>query len=452
MDNNIFSKFIENAAIYKARRLELTPELLVASLKAQKELEAKINSQTQTSIKSDTLPLTEEQITNFGSTINEEFDLLSPHYKNMRDKNDEQGYQDMYFLCINKIKEIGCHVFCILKDLTHCNKKGTIDNAYIFQFICQKNNYKFTLSYHNDYKYGSRLLIDKIIYVLNNMEISTWANFFDENDVNIGYILRLLTSISLSNYTKSNFKHFVRLPKMLKKKYSIEIVSIDKTKPYFSKFILNPDQCELSLIGFFVNVNGIEMLIYVEGYNNDIRIMGKPDRWDIYTRKSFSKSRPDRFDKYSILMEYESDTDIEILYKNIIAYQEYKAGLYGYYCDANNHYYNDNYISYFLNNIPEIKYGKSITRCSSYKDHSKTRFSVEVSFDLRTRENMKYVPNNQYSYYFENYKINFNYDDTSVKSSTLSINTETDTILINATFIECYQMLEKFVDDVIKMK
>ena len=452
--NDILKKIIDTSKIYKDKRAhELQPEIFKEKMKEKNNLKREEEINTGKTIISETSPLTDLQITEFGETIAKEFETdyadYNPYAKRVgymkicktETLRENQGMecQEIYFLCINKIKELGLDIFSITKTLKNFRERvtGVMRDTTVFKFIGKKNNYECSLLYLNDNDYDKNPLLINITYLPNNLKLTSYGeDLFDTNGETIN-IMYLLNSTNPSTYMEIRFGHLIRIPKLLEEKYSLVIAPIDKTDSYFSKIMVSLR--DTTLTGFFVTVNNIEMLIYAmyQGNYYGLRIMPKPSDWDA--------------DGKSIFMKYESDEDISCLYDNIVANQNHNAGLYGYYDHNTKCYYNDRNIIDFLTELTSKEFPER-TASSSFVDCTHTKFDLTYCYRPDGNKTHLLHDRSQYNNYFDTYEITFIYDNHNNNDSRLQIKAKTDTVDVyelEATFMECYETLMIFFKQII---
>jgi hypothetical protein len=390
-------------------------------------------------------PLTDREILDFSRTFSEMFEFklatydfvfdtigIKHHTEPINPKELSEKCTIEFFRCINKIKSLKLNILSIKRNLKAWTSRqsGVGFPTTVFYFKCQKDNYEMMIEYLNDNDWPKNpLLIMSVIYTPNNYQVLDQFHSIDlfldlpiHEKIDYDNFLKLINSVDYDTYLETNFGHFFRLPNLLARTYPVEIQNT-----IIPKFKFSPNVYDFPCVGFIVKCNSQKSMIYIKiiEKNADIQY-----GLAICPYSKAAEGNLDAVEKETI-MNYYSDADIDKVYLNIIANQEYSQGLYGYYDLLSKTYYNETQLTLYLQNN-----GYTYYKCSSTKDYVGSKFSLDIKF-------------------FDDYaayQLNFNYDQSTNANCNIIITlSATEIQQFSGTYEECFSIFTQFVDLMMKL-
>lgn len=346
--------------------------------------------------------------------------------------------QTVYYHCVQKIIEYGYQIISVIKNIKafRVRTTGVISDQRVFIFTVFKNNYQFRLTYDNNSDYSvNPLLVSKIQHVPTQTDIigsfdlllGQTDSYHMTDPICANNFALLLNSDTPFDYMNTIIDPYKNIPQLLQSKYQIDVVIVPDNymvydRPAIDLGLIFRDYQQYAQQSFQIS---IEELTFTINIIFESRLLVEI-RTESYTNAKIGES---------IQVSYQSESDVDILYMNIVALQDYMKGHYGIYDPIHDCYYNDKYIYNHL----KSPYNKFMN-LKSFKTHEETVF--EINFEHQCQDNDLYTKCDykQRKKYYDTYQVTMGYDSTISDMCWLIIRSNIKRTF-NGTFTECLHVL-----------
>jgi hypothetical protein len=349
--------------------------------------------------------------------------------KKMLTDSASDNCQKIYYLCLEKITELGIDIYGIKKDLVQFknrNWSGVCGGTTPYIFCCKKNHYEFEIEYEDDCDcYPGILYVRNIYDTINKTNIETACDlFFNSRSVHVfNNLMLLLSSKNFDDYCQQNFGYLLELIELLKQsKYKIiycaeELIKKNCTEInnhdfHFCVKIINEFGKECLLVPH-AGHQMKEYLLYLCPTLEEINQRDIKDSFYYETKKvDINTFNHSMYPKFSF--RYRSSKDFAELTKCIDCFFDYKNKNYGYF--ENGEYFNEHFVhkSLFEKKNEEIDCKKKNMRLNFYcrsNNYSGPDFDIVLIYSPDSiwsaceRNHL-----NDMVYPFDKYLVRFAYD------------------------------------------
>lgn len=359
-------------------------------------------------------------------------------------QSPSENCQKIYYLCLEKIQNLGIDIYGIKKDLSRYKNNlvsSIIGGTNPFIFYCKKNNYKFEIRYDDDCDCKPGILsIHSIVDCNDETTIKTQCDLFCQckSKLVLNNFLMLLSCKNINEFMEKRYSHFIEMAESLKEKYTvdcstkfIEQNSININDNDFNLIIkiTDSDKNECVLIPY-ADSSMKDYLLYLCPTLDDINTTNKKKKetdccHHFYERKNidWNTFNHDMYPRFSFI--YKSSDDLSELIKCIDYFLKYKSGKYGY-CESKSTalnsselvsdneliYYNETFINDTLTHNKYPDEGHIVAKLYS---KSNNYYGPEMDIILTYHRKNPYTPCLKnylkgITYPYDNYLVRFLYD------------------------------------------